>query len=342
MDDLRLILQRCIHVSELEREYREMQEGAQADVFEGVMGASPQMNGVFETIRKVAKSSAPVLILGESGTGKEMVANAIHRQSDLKGKPIVAINCNAIPENLLESELFGHEKGSFTGAHSQRKGLVEEASGGTLFLDEIGDLPAPVQVKLLRFLQEKTFQRVGGREEIKVDCRVVTATHVDLEEAMRNGTFREDLFYRLAVVKCRLPALRERGSDIMLLAKDFLKKFADQNDKQGLAFDLMGERAIQSYSWPGNVRELQNRIQRAVIMGEGNRIGVEDLELTEFADAAPAMTLKEAREQIERDLIKQAIEKHHGNISAVATELGVSRPTIYQLLDRLKIGREKL
>ena len=205
MDELRLVLQRCVYVAELEQEYRAMQQGARAEVFEDMLGASPQMQAVFTFIRKVAPTNAPVLILGESGTGKEMVAQALHRRSPQKNGPFVAINCNAIPENLLESELFGHEKGSFTGAHAQRKGHIESAAGGTLFLDEIGELPASVQVKLLRFLQEKRFQRVGGRQEIQSDARVIAATNVNLQESVASGKFREDLYFRLAVVVVKVP-----------------------------------------------------------------------------------------------------------------------------------------
>ena len=341
MDDLRLILQRCIHVSELEREYRELQDGEQPDVFEGILGASPQMKAVFRTIRKVAQSTAPVLILGDSGTGKEMVANAIHRQSGRKDRPFVAVNCNAIPENLLESELFGHEKGSFTGAHTRRKGLIEEAAGGSLFLDEIGDLAAPVQVKLLRFLQEKKIQRVGGREEIHVELRVMTATHVDLDQAMRDGSFREDLYFRLAVVECRLPPLRERGDDVLLLAQDFLRRFGEQNGREGLSFSPAAKRAINKHAWPGNVRELQNKIQRAIIMCDGQRLDVSDLELADESELMPATSLKEAREDVEREMVMNALSKHGGKIAPAAEELGVSRPTLYELMDKLNIERKK-
>ena len=214
MDELRLVLQRCFYVAELEQEYRAQQQARRPEVFEGMLGASPQMQAIFNFIRKVAPTTAPVLILGESGTGKEMVAQALHRRSSHASGPFIAINCNSIPENLLESELFGHEKGSFTGAHAQRKGHIESAAGGTLFLDEIGELPAPVQVKLLRFLQEKRFQRVGGRQEIHSDARVIAATNVNLQESIASGTFREDLYFRLAVVVVKVPSLRERGDDI--------------------------------------------------------------------------------------------------------------------------------
>ena len=295
------MLQRCFYVAELEREYRELQKRVRSDLFEGMVGVSPQMQAVFSFIRKVAPTNAPVLILGESGTGKEVVARAIHQRSTRSEAPFVAINCSAIPETLLEGELFGHEKGAFTGAHVQRKGLIESAAGGTLLFDEIGDLPPLFQVKLLRFLQEKTFQRVGGRQEIKADTRVIAATNTDLQEAIRGGKFREDLYFRLAVVVANLPALRDRGEDIALLARDFLQRFGSQNCKTRLTFAPEALQAINRHAWPGNVRELQNRIQRAVIMADGKRITVEDLELTGVAGASP-VTLREARESVEREV----------------------------------------
>src|SRR5215813_4477341 len=277
MEELRLLLRRCIHVAELEKEYHKLQQSQHLDVFEDMLGTSPQMQAVFASIRKVAVTNAPVLLLGESGTGKEMAAAAIHRCSTRKEGPFVAINCNAIPENLLESELFGHEKGAFTGAHVQRKGLLETACGGTLFLDEIGELPAAIQVKLLRFLQEQRLQRVGGRQEIQVDTRLVAATNADLQQMIQKGKFREDLYFRLAVVTIRILALRERGEDILLLANEFLRRYATQEDRSSLMFAPDGLRAIERYSWPGNVRELQNRVRRAVIMASGTRVNANDL-----------------------------------------------------------------
>src|SRR5215469_13401794 len=236
MEELRLLLRRCIHVVELEKEYHRLQQSHRSDVFENMLGASPQMQAVFAFIRKVAGTNAPVLLLGESGTGKEMAATAIHRRSGRKDGPFVAINCNPIPENLLESELFGHEKGAFTGAHIQRKGLLETASGGTLFLDEIGELPPAIQVKLLRFLQEQHLQRVGGRQEIQVDTRIVAATNADLKQLIDNGKFREDLYFRLAVVTIRLLPLRERGDDVVFLAREFLQRYATQEGRTKMVF----------------------------------------------------------------------------------------------------------
>ncbi len=339
--EMKFLLKRCFHVGHLEREHRLMQQLLQGDTFESMLGSSPLMRGVFDSIRKVAGTDAPVLILGESGTGKEMAAQAIHRRSTRKDGPFVAINCSAIPESLLESELFGHEKGSFTGAHAQRKGRIESANGGTLFLDEIGEIPLPVQVKLLRFLQEKTIERVGGRQEIPIDSRVVAATNADLKKGMAEGTFREDLFYRLAVVQISLPALRDREGDLRLLAQFCLQQFGAQVGKTGLVFDQDALRALNSHSWPGNVRELENRIRRAVIMAEGKRLTVRDLELDQPTASGPhPTTLKEAREAVEREIIQQALRKHSGKITPAAIELGISRPTLYELMEKLGIARE--
>ena len=339
LDVLKLLLKRAFHVASLEREYREMQQ-LQGETFESMLGTSPQMQQVFNSIRKVATSDAPVLVLGESGTGKEMVAQAIHRRSARKDGPFVAINCSAIPETLLESELFGHEKGSFTGAHVQRKGRVESASGGTLFLDEIGELPALLQVKLLRFLQEQFIERVGGRQPIQVDTRVVAATNVDLKKAILENRFREDLFYRLAVVVIHLPPLRERETDVRLLAQEFLRRAAAKIGKSGLTFEHDAVRALKDYGWPGNVRELDNRVKRAVIMADGKRLTTADLELGGVSERPHAANLKEAREGVEREMIQKALRKHGGKIAPAATDLGISRPTLYELMDKLGLKRE--
>jgi two-component system NtrC family response regulator len=340
LEELKVILKRAYHVAGLEREYRALKQQVTIDTFEGMLGTSPSMQTVFNSIRKVATTDAPVLILGESGTGKEMCALAIHRRSPRKDGPFVAINCGAIPEALLESELFGHEKGSFTGAHMQRKGRIETASGGTLFLDEIGELPTPLQVKLLRFLQEQTIERVGGRQSINVDARVVAATNSDLAKGIADATFREDLYYRLAVVVIKLPSLRERENDTLLLAQDFLRRFSLETKKDGLTFDAEAKRALTRHAWPGNVRELENRVKRAVIMAEGKRLTTQDLELTEVAAGASASNLKEARESLERDLIQKTLRKHNGKIAPAAAELGVSRPTLYELIEKLGLKRD--
>ena len=340
MDELRLVLQRCVYLAELEQEYRAMQHAASADIFEEMLGASPQMQAVFDFIRKVAPTSAPVLILGESGTGKEMVAKALHCRSAHNGGPFVAINCNSIPENLLESELFGHEKGAFTGADRQRKGHIENAAGGTLFLDEIGDLPPSVQVKLLRFLQEKCFQRVGGRQEIPSDARVLAATNWNLQELAAGGKFREDLYFRLAVMVVKMPALRERGDDIVLVAKAFLQNYGAEQGKPGLTFAPDALRALTLHRWPGNVRELQNRVRRAAIMADGKRVTARDLELTDTLSALPPLTLKEARESVEREMVQEALRRNRGKMTTAALELGISRPTLYELMEKLGIARE--
>jgi two-component system, NtrC family, response regulator len=343
MDELKLVLRRCINVLDLEREYRQLQQSRQSETFEEMLGSSPQMQSVFAFIRKVAATDVPALLLGESGTGKEMAAAAIHRCSRRKDGPFVAINCNAIPENLLESELFGHEKGAFTGAHIQRKGLLETAGGGTLFLDEIGELPSPIQVKLLRFLQEQRFQRVGGRQEIQVDTRLVAATNADLQQLIENGKFREDLYFRLAVVTIRLLPLRERGEDILLLAREFLRRYAAQESRSNLVFAPDAVRAIERHSWPGNVRELQNRVRRAVIMASGSRVTPNDLELdtVKSAGTSGGTTLRQAREKVEREMIQQTLKRHAGKITSAAAELGISRPTLYELMDKLGIGKDR-
>ena len=339
-DELKLLLKRCIYLADLEREYRKAKENQRVTVFEDMMGTSPQMQGVFSFIRKVATTTAPVLLLGESGTGKEMAALAIHRRGPRKDGPFVPINCNAIPENLLESELFGHEKGSFTGATMQRVGLVETAKGGTLFLDEIGELPSSIQVKLLRYLQEQRFQRVGGRQELTSDARIIAATNVDLKAGINQGSFREDLYFRLAVLVISLPPLRERGDDAMLLAQEFLQKYAAQNGKANIAFVPEALRAIKRHPWPGNVRELQNRIKRAVIMADSKRITEKDLELSTGIGFSSSTTLKEARENVEREMVQRALKRNLGRISSAAAELGISRPTLYELMERLGISRE--
>ncbi|OLB02365.1 MAG: PEP-CTERM-box response regulator transcription factor [Verrucomicrobia bacterium 13_2_20CM_54_12] len=343
MEELRLLIRRCIHVMELEKEYHKLQQSQRSDVFENMLGTSPQMQAVFAFIRKVAGTNAPVLLLGESGTGKEMAAAAIHHRSTRKDGPFVAINCNAIPENLLESELFGHEKGSFTGAHIQRKGLLETASGGTLFLDEIGELPPAIQVKLLRFLQEQRLQRVGGRQELQVDTRLVAATNADLKGLINNGKFREDLYFRLAVVTIRLLPLRERGEDIVFLAREFLQRYGSQNGRTRMVFAPDALRAMSCYSWPGNVRELQNRVKRGVIMTSGSRVTAKDLELERDRGvvSSAATTLRQAREHVEREMVEQALKKNSGKITSAAAELGISRPTLYELMEKLGISKER-
>jgi len=339
LDELKVVLRRAFSVSQLEKELHELRYRLSGNTFESMIGTSPQMQDVFSTIRKVATTDVPVLITGESGTGKELVARAIHRLSIRESKPFIPINCSAIPENLIESELFGHEKGTFTGALTQRKGRFEMAEGGTLFLDEVGDLPLTLQVKLLRFLQEKTIERVGGREQIEIDARVLAATNRDLGEAMKNSTFRDDLYYRLKVVEIALPPLRERNGDVIVLAKAFLDRYGSENRKKVKGFSSQAIEAIEHYSWPGNVRELENRIKRAVIMAEGKIITREDLELGEAADRKECMPLKDAREMLEKELILKAIMRNENNLTKAASDLGVSRPTLYDLMDKLGIPK---
>lgn len=341
-DELTVILKRAYYLASLEHAAKALRNHVSDEGFEGMLGTSVQMQQVFTSIRKVATTDAPVLLLGESGTGKEMAALAVHRRSARKDGPFVAINCSAIPETLLESELFGHEKGSFTGAHVQRKGRIESAGGGTLFLDEIGELPGAIQVKLLRFLQEQRIERVGGRGEIEIDTRVIAATNVDLNLAMSEGRFREDLYYRLAVVVIRLPSLRERAGDVLFLAKAFLQKFSHENTRPISGFSRQTLQTISQYEWPGNVREMENRIRRAVIMAEGKQISVADLDLAtvSVASGLHGQSLKEAREHLERDMIQRSLARNKGKITAVADDLGVSRPTLYELMEKLAITRD--
>jgi two-component system NtrC family response regulator len=341
LDELNVVLRRARHVYVLEKELRELSKNASADSFEGIVGFCPAMQDVFRALRRVARSDAQVLIEGESGTGKELVARAIHRLSERASGPFVPINCGAIPENLLESELFGHEKGAFTGAHMKRGGRIESAHRGTLFLDEVGELPLALQVKLLRFLQERKLERVGGRQEIAVDARVIAATNADLERAMKEERFREDLYYRIAVVRVPLPPLRERGEDVAVLAKIFLERFSTENKKNVTGFTAEALASMQSHEWPGNVRELENRVKRAIIMAEGRRLTSADLELNASSgDRYRAVSLKEAREELERELIRRTLNKHNGNMTRTAAELQVSRPTLYELMEKLGIRKE--
>jgi len=342
LDVLKIVLQRAAYLSNLEQENRALQQQAGQKDFEGLRGSSPQMQEVFRMIRLVGPSDVPVLITGESGTGKELVARAIHRQSGRSRGAFVTINCGAIPETLLESELFGYEKGAFTGAVQQRKGRIESARGGTLFLDEIGDIPLALQVKLLRFLQDHEIQRLGGKETIVVDARILAATNVDLQKAISEGRFREDLYYRLCVVTIAVPALNERGSDIALLARTFLMKFADEQKRPLKGFTPQAMQALTAYNWPGNVRELENRIKRAVVMAEGRYVTPVNLELKEPSPSeGDTSTLRASRESREKDLVRIAMEKAEGNVSRAALDLGISRPTLYQLLARYGLKQTK-
>jgi two-component system, NtrC family, response regulator len=340
MEELKVVLKRALHLAGLEREGAFLNEGTSRREFVEIIGESPRMKRIFTIIRKVAATDAPVLIEGESGTGKELIAKAIHRFGDGARKgPFVAINCGAIPENLLESELFGHEKGSFTGADAQRKGKIEYAAGGTLFLDEIGELPLMLQVKILRFLQEYEIERIGGREAIRVNVRVIAATNRDLEKEVRGGCFREDLYYRLGVVAIKVPPLRERDDDVTALADYFLKKASAQYGRPIAGFTADALSVLRSYSWPGNVRELENRIRRAVIMSEKRLLAPEDLNLSGSPDASPPDTLRDVRSQVERDHIRRILARNSWNISRAASELDVSRPTLHDLIRKYRIRR---
>jgi two-component system NtrC family response regulator len=338
VEELKVVLRRALRLSALERENRELREQT-ASAFEGMLGTSPRMQEVFAAIRKVATVDAPVLVLGESGTGKELAAHAIHRLSPRAQGPFVPINCGAIPEALLESELFGHEKGSFTGAHAQRRGRIETAHGGTLFLDEIGELPTALQVKLLRFLQDHKVERIGGRAAISVDVRVLTATNADLSKLMSQGRFREDLYYRIGVVTLSLPALRDREDDVVQIAETFARRYASESGRKLTGFSRDAVVAMRAHAWPGNVRELENRTRRAAVMAEGAKITAADLELGKGAHAA-RQGLRELRAGLERETIRAALKRNRGNISQTASELGISRPTLYGLLQKFGIDRQ--
>lgn len=340
LDALRAVLARAGYLWRLECENRELAVAAASRSTPDIIGDSAGMQKVLAIVQRVAEADIPVLILGESGTGKEVVARAIHRQSSRREHAFVAINCGAIPETLLESELFGHEKGAFTGAHAQRKGRIESAQGGTLFLDEIGELSLPLQVKLLRFLQERCLERVGGRETIAVDARVIAATNVDIQQAIKESRFREDLYYRLCGVTIAIPPLRDRAGDVALLAQVFLQKFVAEAKKPVNGLSKRALAALESYHWPGNVRELENRIRRAVIMTEGKQITDQDLDLVSVNGSGAGKGLKEAREALERDMIQQAMARHKGNMTKVAEELKISRPTLYDLAEKLGISEQ--
>ncbi len=330
--ELGLILRRAFYLAELEDEHRRFIQSRRHTPLDGVITGAPEMLKVCRLIEKVASADVSVLILGESGTGKELLARALHDLSGRKSKPFSAINCAAIPENLIESELFGHEKGAFTGAIRQAKGKIELAHEGTLFLDEIGDVPAAVQVKILRFLQERVIERVGGRQLIDVDVRVVCATNQNLEELIREGRFREDLYYRLSELVVNVPPLRARAGDPELLAHSFLQKFNEEHTRSLRGFSSEALAAVSTYEWPGNVRELENRVKRAVIMADGQRIAPGDLDLVPPDEVPEVLNLAQAREEAEKREIPRALSRAEGNISQAAKLLGISRPTLYDLM----------
>ena len=335
IDAIGLIVRRALQLHRIESENRQLaaRPGTENKVLGRLITAAPEMLKVARTIERVANTNASVVLLGASGTGKELLARGLHEASDRANGAFIAINCAAIPENLLESELFGHEKGAFTGAVKTTEGKIEQANGGTLFLDEVGDIPVQLQVKLLRFLQERVIERVGARRSIDVDTRIVCATHQNLEQMIAEGRFREDLYYRLAEIIVKIPGLAERPGDATLLAKVFLQRFAHEMNPQVKGFAADALAAIDAWGWPGNVRELENRVKRAVIMADGKLVGAVDLDLSMRADElASSLNLKSAREQADRKAIRHALARSEGNISSTAKLLGISRPTLYDLL----------
>jgi two-component system NtrC family response regulator len=343
-DVLKLTVERALRLAQLQAENRRLRAADGVDALGGLVTRDASMLRLARTVERVASSNATVLLLGESGTGKEVLAQGLHAASKRTGR-FVAINCAAIPENLLESELFGYEKGAFTGASKTTPGKIETAHSGTLMLDEIGDLPASLQAKLLRFLEQRTIERLGGRSEIPVDVRVVCATHQDLKNQIRDGRFREDLYYRLAEIVLEIPPLRERTGDAVLLAHAFLRRFAQEQRRPGLMFSEDAVRAIEGHGWPGNVRELLNCIKRAAIMADGERLSAADLGLDaatmpalDSETAAPSdLNLRALRDKVERDAVVTALARTNGNVGRAAELLGVSRPTIYDLMKRLGI-----
>jgi two-component system NtrC family response regulator len=334
IDELHLIVRRAFHVRELEVQNALLQQPDNdgALLLGTILTAAPEMVKVARTIERIAPADISVLLLGASGTGKELLARGLHNASGRRDKPFVAINCGAIPENLLESELFGHEKGAFTGAVKTTEGKIELANGGTLFLDEVGDIPLALQVKLLRFLQDRNIERIGGRKAIPVDVRVVCATHRNVSKMISDQTFRDDLFYRLAEVSVKIPPLAARTGDAILLAKHFVSRFAREMNPTVKGMSTGALTAIDAWNWPGNVRELENRIKRAVIMAEGKFVTADDLDFSDEDDGDLLLNLKAAREASDRKAIKRAIARTEGNISSAAKLLGISRPTLYDLL----------
>jgi two-component system NtrC family response regulator len=339
-DTLKLLVDRAFNISELEGENRRLQSQVNESPLDGIVAASAGMLAVCRMIEKVAPTDVTTLLLGESGTGKELLARAVHRLSPRAQQNFVAINCAAIPENLLESELFGHEKGSFTGAHKQAIGKVELASGGTLFLDEIGDMPIALQAKMLRFLQERVIERVGGRQEIPVDVRVVCATNQNPEILIKEGLFRDDLYYRVSEITINIPPYRDREEGRLILARSLLTKYTKLQKRpiNGFADDAV--KAIETYGWPGNVRELENKIKGAVIMADGKMVTAADLGVAGDEGEGESLNLREVRQLAESKAIRVALTKCFGNISKAAEMLGITRPTLYDLLNKYGLNSD--
>ncbi len=334
---LALTVQRALRLHELQTENQRLQAMRQPDALAGLITRDPEMLRICRTIEKVANSGATVLLLGESGTGKEVLARGLHQASNRKSARFVAINCAAIPENLLESELFGYEKGAFTGAAKTTLGKIETAHGGTLMLDEIGDLPMALQAKLLRFLQERVIERLGGRQEIPVDVRIVCATHQDLRKLISEGKFREDLYYRLAEIVVNIPPLRGRVGDSALLAHAFTRRFAQEQNRRSLSLAPDALRAIEAHRWPGNIRELENCLKRSVIMADGSQITADDLGLPVQVEQGQELTLdlRTVRDEAEKKAVIAALARSNGNVLKAAEMLGISRPTLYDVMHRL-------
>ena len=337
-DVINVIISRAFSLATIEEENRNLRASAGNDF--GIIGSSESIDRLRMMVKRIAPTEITALLLGESGTGKEVTANAIHLASDRKKKPFIAINCASIPETLLESELFGFEKGAFTGAHKSTKGKIECAEGGTLFLDEIGDMPFSLQAKLLRFLQEKRIERLGGRQEIPVDVRVVCATNQNLEDMVKEKTFREDLFYRVSEITLNIPPLREREEDVLILAQFFLRRYAQEYKRNVKGFSEDALSAIKSYQWPGNIRELQNKVKSSVIMSSGAQVTAFDLGFYEHQDSSYelSLNLRTVREQAESIAIQKAYALSDGNMSKTAELLGITRPTLYSLIEKYELA----
>lgn len=332
---LGLIVDRAYQLFELEEENRRLVLSGRNSSLDGVVGTSEKMLAACRLVEKVGPSEVTSLVLGESGTGKELFARALHDLSPRKNKPFVALNCAAIPDNLLESELFGYEKGAFTGAVKQTKGKIETANGGTFFLDEIGDMPMPLQAKMLRFLQERVIERLGGRNPIEVDVRIICATHRNLDQMIKNGDFREDLYFRISEIVIEIPPLRERGGDKILLAQTFLNEFSEKNGRSFRGFSESAREQLDTYGWPGNVRELENRIKRGVVLADGKQITAADLGFSEKEDRSPSLNLRTAKEAVEREIIQRALSIYDNNVTHAAEALGISRPSLYSMVKKL-------